>query len=72
MATAAGYNPVITGSIPVDLPICEISYMEANHMKQRRRADIARQTWPRSPVTRVKPNKKGKGSYNRNRKVSGG
>lgn len=41
-------------------------------MKQRRRADIARQTWPRSPVTRVKPNKKGKGSYNRNRKESGG
>ncbi|MFM9327130.1 alternative ribosome rescue factor ArfA [Paenibacillus mesotrionivorans] len=40
-------------------------------MKQRRRTDIGRQTWVRSPVTRVKPNKKGKGSYNRSRKESG-
>lgn len=41
--------------------------MEADPMKQRRLADTGRQTWVRNPVTRVKPNKKGKGSYNRNR-----
>lgn len=40
-------------------------------MKQRRIADPTRQIWSRSPVTRVKPNKKGKGSYNRRRRNDG-
>lgn len=34
-------------------------------MKKPRIVKVTRQTWNRNPVTKVKANQKGKGSYNR-------